>query len=141
MDLLAQNKVRERLRSAREVFATTFPLTEQLWLAWIADTLDDVAQGIVPPEDLLNLAERALHDYLSVSLWQQYLTCATPAPIAHVQHGRLQPRSMPWSVKYSTRAAAALRFAAVWNRNCSTAHSIQKSSAGLHSVGGPNTVA
>lgn len=74
VDILSQNKVRERLRSARENFAAKFPLTEQLWLAWIADTLDEVAQDIVPPDSLLQLAERALNDYLSVSLWQQYLT-------------------------------------------------------------------
>ena len=76
VQLLAQHKVHERLRSAREVFAAKFPLTEQLWLAWIADTLDEVAQGTVPPEALLSLAEQSLHDYLSVSLWQQYLTYA-----------------------------------------------------------------
>eukprot|EP00892_Ulva_mutabilis_P011035 jgi/Ulvmu1/8303/UM042_0008.1 len=76
VELLSHNKVRERLRSAREVFAAKFPLTEQLWLAWIADTLDEVAQGAVSPDVLLSLAEQSLQDYLSVSLWQQYLTVA-----------------------------------------------------------------
>lgn len=86
IDLLSQHKVRERLRNAREAFAAQFPLTEQLWLAWIADTLDEVAQGTVSSEALLSLAEQAIQDYLSVSLWQQYLTyvaelqCHGPRP-------------------------------------------------------------
>lgn len=80
VDLLSQHKVRERLRNAREAFAAQFPLTEQLWLAWIADTLDEVAQGTVTSEALLSLAEQSLQDYLSVNLWQQYLTYAAALP-------------------------------------------------------------
>ncbi len=54
-----------RLKSAREEFATRFPLTPTLWTEWIEDEEDDNVRT--------KLYERALDDYLDVNLYTSYL--------------------------------------------------------------------
>ncbi|EFJ45259.1 hypothetical protein VOLCADRAFT_118442 [Volvox carteri f. nagariensis] len=68
--------LRKRLRDAHEDLAARFPLSEELWLAWINDELSAVSG----PEDLawlLGLLRRAAtRDYLAPAVWELYLEVA-----------------------------------------------------------------
>jgi hypothetical protein len=64
--------MRTRLREALGAMRAAFPLSESLWLDWVADEL----QAVGGAEDLpavQALLEVAVQDYLSVPLWVQYL--------------------------------------------------------------------
>jgi hypothetical protein len=56
-----------RFSLAREAFSTAFPLTEQLWLEWIADT-----KRFGTPQETIELCKRSVRDYLSIALWKEY---------------------------------------------------------------------
>ena len=56
---------KEKLESARETFAERFPLTPELWTEWIEDEVDLKKKE--------KLYERALEDYLDVSVYAAYL--------------------------------------------------------------------
>jgi squamous cell carcinoma antigen recognized by T-cells 3 len=71
--LLTDLKLVQKLELARREFAERFPLSEQLWLAWIADTLEAITDDESQAFKLLSLVQRAVQDYASVDLWQQYL--------------------------------------------------------------------
>ncbi|XP_014219873.1 squamous cell carcinoma antigen recognized by T-cells 3 [Copidosoma floridanum] len=66
----------ERLRAARENMSSTFPLTSDIWLAWIKD---EIKLSITSEQKLivLELCERAVQDYLSVEVWLEYLQFST----------------------------------------------------------------
>ncbi|XP_055328000.1 squamous cell carcinoma antigen recognized by T-cells 3-like isoform X2 [Paramacrobiotus metropolitanus] len=63
----------EVLRQARQRASELFPLTEELWKAWIKDetTLID-NEKVEEHEKIKKLYERSLEDYLSVDLWLDY---------------------------------------------------------------------
>ncbi|PIA47022.1 hypothetical protein AQUCO_01400024v1 [Aquilegia coerulea] len=72
-----------KLRQARESMSLLFPLTPTLWQQWTYDETSLLLISDSPNQDqqprteaydaITNLYERALHDYLSVSLWCDYL--------------------------------------------------------------------
>ena len=49
-----------------------FPLTEEIWLDWLADE-ENRARETSDPEDIQRLYELAADDYLSVPLWEAHL--------------------------------------------------------------------
>lgn len=53
----------ERLRVARENMSTTFPLTSDIWLAWIKDEIK-LALSNEQKMAVIELCEKATHDYL-----------------------------------------------------------------------------
>ncbi|XP_019418878.1 PREDICTED: squamous cell carcinoma antigen recognized by T-cells 3 isoform X2 [Lupinus angustifolius] len=59
----------DKLTKARESMSQLFPLSPSMWQEWIKDELS------LKPDfsAVLNLYERALFDYLSVSLWCDYI--------------------------------------------------------------------
>lgn len=61
----------EELRTARETFAKIFPLTEKLWMEWIADETS-LTESDEEHEKLVELYETALGDYLCPDLWLNY---------------------------------------------------------------------
>ncbi|KAL6765001.1 hypothetical protein V8C86DRAFT_2467165 [Haematococcus lacustris] len=69
--LLRQLKLRARLRAAHEAMASLFPLTEQLWLDWVNDELEQV-KGEEEVAYICTLFRRATQDYLSIDVWKQY---------------------------------------------------------------------
>ncbi len=52
-----------------------FPLTEDLWLDWLADEAESGAE----PSAMTELYDLAVGDYLSIPLWADYVRCV-PAP-------------------------------------------------------------
>ncbi|ODQ54656.1 hypothetical protein SAICODRAFT_77260, partial [Saitoella complicata NRRL Y-17804] len=62
----------DELKSARESLHAYFPLTEQQWLEWLSDAK---ATMTVEEENVhvLELYERAVQDFLSVQLWEEYM--------------------------------------------------------------------
>ncbi|XP_064613155.1 squamous cell carcinoma antigen recognized by T-cells 3-like [Liolophura sinensis] len=64
----------ERLRAARETMSTIFPLSEDLWLAWLKDEIS-MASGESAEQRAVveRLFERAVQDYLSVPVWLEYV--------------------------------------------------------------------
>jgi hypothetical protein len=72
--LLSTLKLPARLEAARRACAARFPLHEEEWTAWIQDSMNSIHDER-DADRLLQLARRSLDDYLSVSLWQQYLVC------------------------------------------------------------------
>jgi hypothetical protein len=52
-----------------------FPLSERLWLDWLEDELKDAAKPTAQPA-IAAIFELAVQDYLSVSIWAEYLECA-----------------------------------------------------------------
>jgi len=61
----------DELRTARETFAKIFPLTEKLWMEWIADETS-LTESEEEHEKLVELYETALGDYLCPDLWLNY---------------------------------------------------------------------
>lgn len=73
--VLRKLKMTVRLKDARETFAAKFPMHEHLWLDWISDALAEASGGRIQYPEVLLLAQRALLDYNTASLWQQFLEC------------------------------------------------------------------
>ena len=71
--VLRKHKMRVRLKDARETFAAKFPMHEHLWLDWITDALAEAAGGRMQYPEVVLLAQRALLDYNTASLWQRLL--------------------------------------------------------------------
>ncbi|CAK8530107.1 unnamed protein product [Lathyrus sativus] len=64
----------DRLTKARELMTQIFPLTPTIWQQWIKDELSfNTASSPEAFSRVLQLYERATFDYLSVSLWCDYL--------------------------------------------------------------------
>lgn len=63
----------DKLRKAREVMAEIFPLTPSLWQQWIKDELSLTTANNDTFSTVVKLYECAVFDYLSVSLWCDYL--------------------------------------------------------------------
>jgi len=65
----------ERLRDARERFASRFPLAEDVWSDWIDDeaSLLTTHRSQEDRERFQALLERSCADYLSVTLWEKRL--------------------------------------------------------------------
>ncbi|KAL5096235.1 hypothetical protein RYX36_000562 [Vicia faba] len=64
----------DRLTKARELMSQIFPFTPTLWQQWIKDELSlNTASRPDVFSRVLQLYERATFDYLSVSLWCDYL--------------------------------------------------------------------
>ncbi|KAF5828241.1 hypothetical protein DUNSADRAFT_17991 [Dunaliella salina] len=70
--LLRQAKLRARLRSAYERMASLFPMTEQLWLDWVNDELEQV-RSEEDIDRIQHIFQQATQDYLSTNIWSQYL--------------------------------------------------------------------
>ena len=49
-----------------------FPLTEEIWLEWLADEQTAV-RGTADCQEVQRLFELAVQDYLSIPLWEKYL--------------------------------------------------------------------
>ncbi|KAK9161931.1 hypothetical protein Syun_002833 [Stephania yunnanensis] len=62
----------DKLRQARESMAAIFPLTPSMWQEWANDEAT-LSTGIKDFATIEQLYERGQHDYLSVSLWCDYL--------------------------------------------------------------------
>ncbi|KAL7119740.1 hypothetical protein ACP275_02G080600 [Erythranthe tilingii] len=62
----------EKLRQARETMSSLFPLSPEMWQEWAKDetTMSSGVEGVPAVEKLY---ERGVSDYLSVSLWCDYL--------------------------------------------------------------------
>ena len=69
---LRECRLWQRARVARQAMQQRFPLTEALWLEWLANEIGEAGsqQDI---DDIAKLFELAVDDYLSVDLWIQYL--------------------------------------------------------------------
>ena len=61
----------DRLRVAREAFASKYPLTSDLWLAWIKDERG-IASTPEEKEGIFQLFKRGAGDYVSVPLYLEY---------------------------------------------------------------------
>ena len=68
IQLLQRLKMSAALQDARQQMHLLFPLTEDMWLAWLGD--QRVNQQ---PEQLHALSAEAIQDYLSIPLWEQYV--------------------------------------------------------------------
>ncbi|KYM98312.1 PREDICTED: squamous cell carcinoma antigen recognized by T-cells 3-like [Cyphomyrmex costatus] len=62
----------DRLRAARNNMSTIYPLSSELWLAWISDEIK-LATTDDQKTEIVKLCERAIQDYLSVEVWLEYL--------------------------------------------------------------------
>lgn len=49
-----------------------FPLSEQLWLDWINDSMANISTA-EDAEALKQLFQLATQDYMSVNIWESYL--------------------------------------------------------------------
>nr|KYP63247.1 Squamous cell carcinoma antigen recognized by T-cells 3 [Cajanus cajan] len=64
----------DQLTIAREAMSELFPLSPTMWLQWIKDELSiDTASRPEAFSRILKLYERGVFDYLSVSLWCDYI--------------------------------------------------------------------
>ncbi|XP_057427546.1 uncharacterized protein LOC130720866 [Lotus japonicus] len=64
----------DKLRRARESMSEMFPLTPAMWQEWIKDEISlNTASGPEAFSEILKLYERGVFDYLSVSLWCDYI--------------------------------------------------------------------
>ena len=71
IQLLSEAGELEELRHWRETFAKYFPLTPELWLAWLSDE-QRLATSVQEKENVSQLFEKAVQDYNSVKLWLEY---------------------------------------------------------------------
>lgn len=72
VNILRQCKLREKLRTARESMQERYPLTEQLWLEWLQDEIA-LANNTAAQEQVEQLFQKAVKDYLSVPIWKAYI--------------------------------------------------------------------
>ena len=70
--LLKQLGELEQLRDARQRMSDLFPLTEDLWLDWLRDEIP-LASDEKERQKVEDLFEKAVKDYLSVSVWLEYV--------------------------------------------------------------------
>ena len=68
----------DHLRLAREKMSEIYPLTEQLWLEWIHDEKLLLLATTKEDTHLIQLFERAINDYLSVTIWIEYIQYRIP---------------------------------------------------------------
>ncbi|KAK6637729.1 hypothetical protein RUM44_008151 [Polyplax serrata] len=61
----------DKLRFARKQMSKRFPLTTDLWTDWLQDEIN-LATSTREKEQIIDLFETAVKDYLSVELWLQY---------------------------------------------------------------------
>uniref|UniRef100_A0A8D8YE21 Squamous cell carcinoma antigen recognized by T-cells 3 n=1 Tax=Cacopsylla melanoneura TaxID=428564 RepID=A0A8D8YE21_9HEMI len=61
----------EQLRLARSRMHQHFPLTAELWLSWLRDEIKLIG-GDQDRQKVIDLFEKAIQDYLSVDVWQEY---------------------------------------------------------------------
>ncbi|KAK2180910.1 hypothetical protein NP493_420g02015 [Ridgeia piscesae] len=71
--LLRQEGELDRLRVAREKMAEVFPLTEELWLAWLEDEEKLAGSDSKARQSVYKLFDRAVKDYFSVRIWLEYV--------------------------------------------------------------------
>lgn len=87
--VLRKCKMRERLRTARQAMQERFPLTDDLWLDWLADE----REGGAEPSHMTQLYDLAVGDYLSIPLWEDYVRCAPCASfLPHVYSPACSPK-------------------------------------------------
>ncbi|CAN0913328.1 Squamous cell carcinoma antigen recognized by T-cells 3 [Linum grandiflorum] len=72
INLLRRMGELEKLRQAREAMNTLFPLTPSMWQEWAKDEAS-LSSGPEAVATIEKLYERGVCDYLSVSLWCEYL--------------------------------------------------------------------
>lgn len=64
--------MRVKLRAAREAMQVLYPLAEALWLGWLQDEAA-VAKTPAAAEEVVALFDKAVQDYLSISIWELYV--------------------------------------------------------------------
>ncbi|KAL6545676.1 hypothetical protein OROGR_009550 [Orobanche gracilis] len=62
----------EKLRQARETMSSLFPLIPEMWREWAKDEIT-MSSGVEAFSTVEKIYERGVSDYLSVSLWCDYL--------------------------------------------------------------------
>ncbi|KAL6495053.1 hypothetical protein OROGR_030972 [Orobanche gracilis] len=62
----------EKLRQARETMGSLFPLSPEMWREWAKDEIT-MSSGVEAFSTVEKIYERGVSDYLSVSLWCDYL--------------------------------------------------------------------
>jgi len=63
----------EEVEKAREAFSKLFPLTENMWLEWIADIKSEMKEkGEEEQKKVIQVYERAVKDYLSEHCFFQF---------------------------------------------------------------------
>ncbi|CAL4063250.1 unnamed protein product, partial [Meganyctiphanes norvegica] len=62
----------ENLRKIRSRMSEVYPLTPELWLSWLKDE-QSIATSKEERAHIVTLFERAVQDYMSVSLWVEYI--------------------------------------------------------------------
>ena len=71
IELLSQAGELEDLRRIRETFAKYYPLSAELWLAWLADE-QRLASSPEEKAQVNDLFEKATQDYNSVKVWYEF---------------------------------------------------------------------
>lgn len=64
--------MKQTLRAARRAMQQLFPLTEEIWLEWLADEQTEI-RGTADFQEVQELYELAVQDNLSVAIWEKYL--------------------------------------------------------------------
>eukprot|EP00775_Hariotina_reticulata_P001716 gene1716-2059_t len=72
IDVLRTAKLKERLRTARQRMHALFPFNETQWMDWINDEMDGISSN-QDVEQIKQMFQLAMDDYVSVSLWESYL--------------------------------------------------------------------
>lgn len=72
IDVLRTAKLKERLRTARQRMHALFPFNETQWMDWINDEMDGISSND-DVEQIKQMFQLAMDDYVSVSLWESYL--------------------------------------------------------------------
>ncbi|CAD7704932.1 unnamed protein product [Ostreobium quekettii] len=100
---LKECKLRPKARAARHAMQKLFPLTEALWVEWLADEIEE-ANSMQDAESITKLFELAVEDYLSVDMWKQFLDFLVNA---HPQIAQMAPEGVTLFRATADRALAA----------------------------------
>eukprot|EP00049_Salpingoeca_infusionum_P003348 m.65856 g.65856 ORF g.65856 m.65856 type:complete len:903 (+) comp12076_c0_seq4:39-2747(+) len=84
---VANEGIPGKLRNAREKFSGLFPMTEEMWLNWIADEIERNS----PADFVSSLFARATQDYLSPTLYHQQMAYAVATSRADLDEGEVLP--------------------------------------------------
>ncbi len=88
--IAAQRKIGDLdgVRAAREQMAAVFPLTADIWMPWLEDEAR-LASTEAERRAVLGLYDRAVGDYLSMTLWLAFCAYAEEAYVVHGLPGGL----------------------------------------------------
>ena len=91
----------DELRNIRNAFAKHFPLSSDIWLAWLADE-SKLASTNEEKASVVGLFEKAVKDYVSVDIWLEYCQFSLWQGTIHILRKHFYSTKLNLTTKFFT---------------------------------------